>query len=263
MRSNNFFKTSFGRGIAGAIFIATFWEIVPLVFNISDSVFPPFHDVALSIYKNRLLLFQELSLTSIESIGAWLCALFLAGCLAVAMDLWPWFESLSLYPLLAVQNIPKVAIAPLIIIWIGHGLGPIIAIGVLVAFFPIFEGFREGLSKDRTGLRVVFGPLCGNKYTRLSMIKLPEAMPDVLHGSRVGMTFATLGVIVGELVTPDRGLGKLISDGYEMFKYDLQFAAVVAVSLVGLSLYILVVLFEYIPFFARFKYHGSSILKAE
>ena len=247
------------QGVIGAVIVAVCWEFIPRLFKIPTTIFPPFHAVARSIIANRYLLWQELSFTALASVIAWIVAVMLAGGLACTMKLFPAFETVVLYPFLSIQNIPKVAIAPLIVIWLGHGMLPIVALGVLVSFFPILEGYRVGLSLDRTGIRSIYGPLCKSKWKMLTVIYLPEAMPSILRGLRVGMSFATVGVIVGELGAPDRGLGRLIADGSEIFKYDLQFAAVATVCVMGLLLYGLVVLLEQVPKIAHYNYSSSSI----
>lgn len=247
-----------GKGVCGAFGLALIWEGVPYIFRISPLILPPFHSVVASVCADWQVLWQETAFTGLESVVAWVLAIIIAGLLACAMDLLPSFEKLALYPLLAVQNVPKVALVPLIIVWCGHGFPPIIVMGILVAFFPVFEGFRKGLARDATGIRVVFGPLCGNRFARLFKIKLPEAMPDIMHGSRLGMTLATVGVIVGELQAPDRGLGRVISDT-DIFKTDLQFAAVLLVSVLGVCLYEFVRLLERTALLAPYNYSVSSI----
>ena len=254
-----FFGRPFGRGCAGAVFLAVTWEAATWLFAVPDSVAPSFHRVMLALFANFATIWQELAFTALESVIAWLTCLVVAGLLASAMTLSETFENIALYPLLAVQNVPKVAITPLVVILVGHGKLPIVVLGVLVAFFPVFEGFRVGLKRDRTGLRVVFGPLCRSKWRVFRLIKLPEAMPSILNGARVGMTMSVVGVLVGELGIPDRGLGKLIADGTELYRYDMQFASVLAASVLGIFLYGIVCLLEDSKLLARFQYTASSI----
>jgi ABC-type nitrate/sulfonate/bicarbonate transport system permease component len=89
----------------------------------------------------------------------------------------------------------------------------------------------------------------------LFKIKIPEAIPDIIRGARIGISFALIGVIVGEIAQPSSGLGYLIQQCKDNFQTTLQFAAVFSVSLVGLCLYLIIKMFEQTEYLRKFNVH--------
>ena len=152
----------------------------------------------------------------------------------------------------AFQVIPKVAIAPLLAIWLNGQFGPTVAMGSLIAFFPIYKAFREGLRADKTGLRRTLAVLGPNKFMIFFNIKVPEAIPLIFQGARVGITFAVVGVIVGEMVRPSRGLGYIIEIAKGDDRVSLEYAAIMLVSVLGALLYLAVQAIQNSKVFASF-----------
>ncbi len=236
----------------GAVSIGVLWELVPRLFRVEASVLPTFSAVIGTISGKHSLLLKHVAETAEEAVAAFVVAVVLAAVFAVIIVEWRTARLFLLHPVLAIQNVPKVALAPLLVLWFAHGMVPKIAMGALIAFFPIFEGFRVGLETDRTGLRRTFSVLNPGRWKTLWLVKFPEAAPNIASGCRVGITFATIGAIVGELAQPSSGLGFLIEQGKENYQTELQFAAVFLVSVLGLALYGVLVLVEQSPWIRRY-----------
>ena len=245
------------QGFAGAIGIALAWEALPRILMIPGSILPPFTSVLSVAILKLSLLSSHMFETLEESVLGFFIALILAGLVAILVEESKWAERIFLYPMIALQNVPKVALAPLLVLWLQYGIGPKIAMAALIAFFPIFEGFRSGLTDDRTGLRrtlSVFGP---SRLHVLMRVKLPEAMPGIFQGLRVGITFANIGAIVGEIAQPSSGLGYILEMAKDNMQTNLQYAAVLSVSILGLLLYGIVAAVELLPYIRRYSLQTS------
>jgi len=258
----NLFDYQSIRIFVGGISLLCIWELLALYIN-DEKLLPYFHTIISAISKSHSSLSPHILETLIESIIAFMSTLVLAAIFSLIMDRLKLFDIILYYPIISLQNIPKAAFAFLLVIWFGHGMKPKIATGILVAFYPIFEGFRNGLKADRTGLRSTFSLLNPKWIKMLLKVRLPESVPSILQASKLGIAFSTVGVIIGEMAQPDKGLGFLIKQGEDIFQTDMQFAAVFLVSIMGIFLYVLIALLENLPWLSRFKNPISSTIAKE
>jgi NitT/TauT family transport system permease protein len=141
----------------------------------------------------------------------------------------------------ASQSIPIVAIAPLLIIWFGPGLGSKVLICALIVFFPVLINTVVGLHSVPEDLRDLMRSLRATRWQTFRLLELPASLPVFLGGLRIGATLSVIGAVVGELVGADRGLGFLINVGRGEYDTALVFVAVIALVALALLLYGLVV----------------------
>jgi len=146
--------------------------------------------------------------------------------------------------LVASQAIPIVAIAPLLVIWFGPGIGSKILICGLIVFFPILINTIVGLRAVPENLRNLMISLKATRSQMLRYLEIPAALPVFLGGLRIGATLSVIGAVVGELVGADRGLGFLINVGRGQYDTALVFVSVFALVAMALALYGIVVLME-------------------
>jgi NitT/TauT family transport system permease protein len=146
--------------------------------------------------------------------------------------------------IVASQAIPIVAIAPLLVIWLGPGLFSKILISALIVFFPILINTIIGLRAVPEDLRDLMISLRATRWQTFRILEVPSALPVLLGGLRIGATLAVIGAVVGEFVGSDRGLGFLINIGRGQYDTALVFVAVFTLVIMALSLYGLVVLAE-------------------
>jgi len=153
---------------------------------------------------------------------------------------WP-FASRVLTPLIVVlQIVPKVAFAPLFLIWLGTGLLPIVVITFLVSFFPIVVNATVGFQDVERDL-LDLTRILHLHWTRVFWsVRLPNALPQIFSGLRIASTLAVIGTIIGEFVGSNVGLGYLIVIANNQVDTPLAFAAIIIVSAFGLGLYALV-----------------------
>ncbi|MBT3391801.1 MAG: ABC transporter permease [Chloroflexi bacterium] len=146
--------------------------------------------------------------------------------------------------IVASQSVPMVAIAPLLVIWLGPGLLSKVLIAALIVFFPVLINTIVGVRAVPEDLYALMRSLQATRWQILRHLEVPAAMPVFLGGLRVGATLAVIGAVVGEFVGADRGLGFLINVGRGMYDTALVFVAVFVLVALALALYGLVVALE-------------------
>jgi NitT/TauT family transport system permease protein len=144
----------------------------------------------------------------------------------------------AVMPLLVVsQSFPKVAVAPLIVIWFGLGFLPKILIAFSVAFFPIVVSTIAGMRSVETDMDDLARSMQATPLKTFTKIRLPFAMPQIFSGIKVAVAFATVGAVVGEWVGADAGLGYLLLWSNANLDTPLLFAVLICLMLIGLVLY--------------------------
>jgi len=139
--------------------------------------------------------------------------------------------------LVAVNAAPKIAFAPLLVVWFGFGAGSKVVMAALIAFFPVLVNIVAGLAgADAAKLRLMRS-LAASSWMTFSKVKLPDALPVIFAGLKTAIVFAVVGAVVGEFVGADAGLGHLIKQTDYQLDVALTFAIIVLLSLVGILLF--------------------------
>jgi NitT/TauT family transport system permease protein len=164
--------------------------------------------------------------------------------LAVLISYSPTLQS-TLYPIvLLLQIVPKVAIAPLLVVLMGFGAGPKILTVVLVAFFPIVIDTVVGLRQVDDDMVDLVRSLKGNRWQEFSRVRFPNALPFVFSGLKVAITLAVIGAVIAEFVGADSGLGYLMILANSSMQTEMSYASVTLLSALGLLLFAAVSLAE-------------------
>ena len=157
--------------------------------------------------------------------------------LAVAVVYSPFLQN-TIYPiLLALQSTPKVAIAPLLVLWIGFGALPKILVVFLVCFFPIVVATASGLSAVPPALIDLIRSLSATSTQTFIKIRFPTAIPHIFVGLKIAITFAVIGGVIGEFVGSDEGLGYLILISTSQSRTPLAFGALLLLTIMSIVLY--------------------------
>jgi NitT/TauT family transport system permease protein len=167
----------------------------------------------------------------------------------------------TLYPpMIASQAIPKVAIAPLFMVWMGYGMMPKIWIAFLIAFFPIVIDTVVGLRSIPPEMIQLGRSMGGGRFRVFMKLRLPNALPNVFGGLKVAITLAVVGAITGEFVGSQEGLGYLLTSASGKMETPLVFAVLITISVVAMILFILVELAEklVIPWHASMRTRGLA-----
>jgi NitT/TauT family transport system permease protein len=160
----------------------------------------------------------------------------------------------ALYPLILVtQSIPKVAFAPILLIWLGYGDLPKVLVAFLVAFFPVVVDTATGLRSPAPQLLDLARQLSASQFQIYTKIRFPSALPHVFSGLKVAITLAVIGAVIGEFVGSEKGLGFLVVQSTSHFKTPLAFAAMSLLALMAMVLFFAVVAVERLvcPWYAR------------
>jgi NitT/TauT family transport system permease protein len=237
-----------GRGVLlplGFAALATVgWEILCRMARISPLLLPPPSAVWAVLSENYEILFQHAWPTTIETLISFGLATLLGIVLAVAITFSAWVRE-ALYPnIVMFQLIPKIALAPLFIVWLGVGSKSSIVVAIFIAFFPIVVSTATGLVSAKPEVLLLCRSLTASEWQTFRLARFPYAMPFVFAGMKVGVTMAMIGVIVGEFITAQAGLGYIIMFASSAGETATVLAAIVLLCGIGLSLYGIVALGE-------------------
>jgi NitT/TauT family transport system permease protein len=227
-------------GISVILFIVLVcvWETIVRVFHIPQFILPAPSKVAEALWRGLTsgLYVEHLYYTLVSTVLGFLLGSALGFGLGTAVALSRRFE-FFLYPYIVMfQSLPKIALAPLIVIWFGLGLSSKVVNAALVAFFPLLVNTIVGLKsadEDRVSL---MRSLAASEKQIFWMLRLPNALPFVMAGLDVAMIFALIGAIVGEFVGAKHGLGMLIQSMNFTMDVSGQFSVLLILSVLGLVL---------------------------
>ena len=220
------------------------WEFGARVFGVPAYLLPAPTAIAVSLAENAALLLKHGWVTTIEIVLGFLLSIVVGVPLALAIFMWPAFSRSVLPLLVSSQAMPKVAVAPLFLVWFGFGLLPKVLIAFLIAFFPIVIGTVVGLASiEQEKIHLARSMGLGAAATFFK-IRLPSALPSVFGGLKISITLAVVGAVVGEFVGGDAGLGYLLMVANGSLDTPLLFAGLIALTVQGIVLYYLVELAE-------------------
>jgi NitT/TauT family transport system permease protein len=182
--------------------------------------------------------------TLYETVVGFLLASVLGLATAVAIAYSRTLER-TLYPIvLFAQVIPKIAIAPLIVVWFGNDLAPKIILAVLIAFFPVVVSGVAGLRSTDPELLELSATMGASRWQTFRKIRFPNALPHLMAGEKVAVTLAVVGAVVGEFVGASEGLGYQLMIANGNLDAPLLFAALILMSLIGILLFVVVEVLE-------------------
>jgi NitT/TauT family transport system permease protein len=230
--------------LAGVLLILAIWVLLCWLGNLPTVVLPT-PDKVLYAFINRFhLLMTEGWVTLKETLYGFVLAVALGIPMAVALaNSRP--LNLTFYPLLiGLQSVPKVAVAPIILVWLGTGIESKLAIVWLVAFFPIIVDTTAGLRSTPRELLELAHSLRATPMQVFLKVQFPAALPFVITGAKVAITLAVIGAVIGEFIGSSEGLGYLLLSATSQLDTPLAFAALFALSFMGVFVYLLVELAE-------------------
>ncbi len=177
-------------------------------------------------------------------VGGFLLAIAAAVPIAVAVVYSPLARRVLYPPLLMLQSVPKVAVAPLLLIWLGYGMHSNIVIAASIAFFPIVINTATGLEAVEAELLDLTRSFGSGPFKVFWKVRLPSAMPFFFSSLKVAITFAVIGAVVAEFIGGDKGLGYLILSSSGAMNTAAMFGVLVIMSVVGIACFYAVVAAE-------------------
>lgn len=209
------------------------WEALIFLFGIPNFLLPRPGVVAHSLIANFEILLSAGWVTAVEIVLGYGLSILVGVPLALAIFMWPVFER-SVFPLLvSSQAMPKVAVAPLLIVWFGFGLLPKVLIAFLVAFFPIVINTVAGLASIEKEKILLAKAMGLSPWRMFWVIRLPNALPSIFAGLKISITLAVVGAVVAEFVGGNAGLGYQLMIANGSLDTPLLFAGLFALTLLG------------------------------
>lgn len=216
------------------------WEFAVRALSIPAYLLPAPSTIVESMVKNSAVLIKESIGTTIEILLGFALSVAIGIPLALAIYLWRPFAR-AIYPVLvSSQAVPKVAIAPLFLVWFGFGLMPKVLIAFLIAFFPVVINTAMGLAALEREKIYLAQSMGMGPFATFFKIQLPNAMPSIFAGLKISITFAVVGAVVGEFVGGQGGLGYLLLIANGNMDTPLLFGGIVALTVLGVVLFLLI-----------------------
>jgi NitT/TauT family transport system permease protein len=226
--------------VIATVILFLVWEGGVRLFAVPELILPAPSVIFATIWERRSLYLAFTVPTTIEIVLGFLAAA-LAGILLGILVSFSSFARSTFYPMLvSSQLVPKVAIAPIFVIWFGTGLESKVLIAFLIAFFPIMISTMVGLEATEADMVRLFKSMGAGSAMTFVKLRLPAALPNIFAGMKIGMTLAVVGAIVAEFVAADRGLGYYLLYANGQLDSPGVFGALVLLTVIGVVLYYLV-----------------------
>ena len=226
------------------LMVIGFWEIAVRLFHIAPWLLPPPSSIGAELINSHNLLLGHTLVTLVEVLLGFTLSLIIGISLAAAIAYSRIIERTAYPFVIASQTIPVIAIAPLLLIWIGYGIWPKIIVVVLISFFPIVINTVDGLKAADPDMINMMRTLGASRWQIFTMIQVPSSLPFLFSGTRVAITMSVIGAVIGEWVGASAGLGYLMTRSAPQFLTDRVFASIFILSIMGIILFTLVVLAE-------------------
>ena len=230
--------------LAGTAIILLVWHYYVVLFNVPVVVLPMPMQVLQAMMQESKALAEEAWITALECIYGFALAMAIGIPIAVTMT-YSRIANQMFYPLLvASQSIPKVAVAPILLVWFGTGIKSKLAMAFVIAFFPVVVDTATGLRSTSPELLELARSLQCTRLQTFFKIQLPSALPSIFSGAKIAVTLSVIGAVIGEFIGSNEGLGNLLLTANSQLNSPLVWAALVVLSFLGVILYGLVVLAE-------------------
>ncbi len=224
-------------GLISLVVVLIVWEVLCRLLQVRDIMLPLPSRIFAELASEPAWYVRHTLYTLWTTVAGFLLAVVLGVLIAVALVSSRLFERF-LYPLIiGFNSVPKVALAPLFVVWLGTGAEPKIAIALLIAVFAIIVDSVHGLRSVPNDIIDLGKVLKGSAWDFFVKVKLPCALPSMVAGMKVAMSLALVGAIVGEFVSSQRGLGYVIMSAQGTFDTVRVFAALFILAALGLLLY--------------------------
>lgn len=226
---------AYGLGSGIAFFIA--WELLVRIVKVSPLLLPAPSEVIQTMISNASLLLQMSAVTTYEFLLGFLLAI-VVGIPLGALVVFSRPMRLAVYPLLvAFQTVPKAAVAPIFIVWLGAGITSKVLIAFAISFFPIVIDTVVGLRSAQPETIYLVRSMGAGPLKIFWYVRFPAALPAIFGGLKVASTLAVVGAVVGEFVSADKGLGYLVLVANGELNTRLVFGSVAMLTILGTLFY--------------------------
>lgn len=229
-------------GILGFLII---WEIAVMLFKLPAYLLPRPTEIVRTLIEEWDSLQSNGMVTAYEMILGYVLAVVIGVPLAIGITASPSFDRFITPILLFFQTVPKIAIAPLFLVWFGVGTMPKVLVAFLISFFPIVIDTAVGLRSVSLEMIDLARSMGATRMQIFTQFRLPTSLPYLFSGLKVAATLAVVGAVVGEFVGADRGLGYILLVANSNLQTALLFATIVVLTALGLLLFYAIEVLEY------------------
>ena len=220
------------------------WELICTLLNVATYILPKPSDIFLAAQENWSNLVKSTSKTVFTSIIGFVISIVIGISVAVLLSLSQVIERAVYFYAIILQTIPVVAVAPIIVIWMGAGSSAIVAIVFLISFFPILSNTLIGLNSTDKNLKNLFFLYNTSHLQTIMYLRIPAALPFILAGLKISASLAVVGAIVGEYVAGigggSGGLGYSITIAASRLQTPYLFACGIAAAVLGITFYLII-----------------------
>ncbi len=227
-----------GASLSILVVLLGVWEIWTQLAEVPRWQLPSPSVIASELFNSRALLWGHTLVTLVEVVLGFAAALavglLLAGGIAYSRIL-----ERAVYPIIiASQTIPIIAIAPLLLIWVGYGVAPKIIVVALISFFPISVNTVDGLRSVDPDMISMMRTLGATRWQIFTKVQIPASLPQMFSGIKIGIAISVIGAVIGEWVGASSGLGYLMTYSQPLFLTARVFASIVVLSAMGIGLFV-------------------------
>ena len=236
------------------------WELWVQLGDVPKWQLPAPSAIAVELSDSRALLWDH-ALVTLQEVALGFLAALAAGVIVAALITYSRVLESSIYPIvIASQTVPIIAIAPLLLIWVGYGIEPKIIIVALISFYPIAVNTVDGMKSVDPDMVRMMRTLGASRWQIFSKLQVPTSLPFMFSGIKIGISVSVIAAVIGEWVGASEGLGYLITYSQPLFLTARVFAAIVLLSIMGISLFVLASVLERVmlPWYHAEKKSKSS-----
>ncbi len=226
--------------LALAVVLLLLWEFGVKFAKVPAYLLPPPSAIFASLVNDWKVIYLNIFPTLIAILGGFALSVIIGIPLATIIVFSRFAERVLYPPMIASQAIPKVAIAPLFVVWMGFGVMPKIWIAFLIAFFPVVIDTVIGLRSIQPEMLHLGRSMGGGTLRVFLKLRLPSALPNIFAGLKVAITLAVVGAITGEFVGSQSGLGYLLTSASGQMDTALVFAVLVTISVIAMILFMII-----------------------
>jgi NitT/TauT family transport system permease protein len=220
------------------------WHFGVVLLGVKEFILPTPLAAVQTLFQAKFRWPSNFMATFYEVVGGFLVSALIGVILGVAIVWSEWLKRTILPFLVFLNSLPKIAVAPLFMIWFGYGILPNILIVFLISFFPVVINTATGLVAVDEDLLDLVRCLHATKWQRMRKIQLPNSLPYIFSGLKIAATTAVTGAIVGEFVASDKGLGSVIIASQTTLATPVIFGSLILITIIGMVLFAFVGIME-------------------
>lgn len=219
---------------AGVVLI---WHFGVVLLGIKEYILPTPVAAIKTLFDAKFRWSFNFVATFYEVVGGFILSAVVGVILGIAIVWSDWLKRTILPFLVFLNTLPKIAVAPLFLVWFGYGILPNILIVILISFFPMVINTATGLVAVEEDLLDLVNYLHATKWQKLKLIQLPNSLPYIFSGLKITSTTAVVGAIVGEFIASDKGLGSVIISSQTTLSTPAIFGSLILITVIGMGLF--------------------------